>query len=73
MCACIVPLDCSGPLQRIVEALFITHAETKLNTMGHLDGSITGNNANSNPHGMTHERIITDRGQWCRNLSRRST
>ncbi len=65
----IVPNDCSAPLQRIVEALLITHAETKLNTMGHLDGSVTNNNYN--PHGMTRERIIADRGHWCSNLIRR--
>lgn len=68
---CLVPQDCSGPLQRIVEALFITHAETKLNTMGHLDGSVANSNYHSNLHGMTRERIIADRGNWCRNLIRR--
>jgi hypothetical protein len=65
-----VPQDCSGPLQYIVEALFITHAETKLNTMGHLDVSVTNSNNNSSPHAMTRERIIADRGHWCRNLIR---
>ena len=68
-----MPEDCSGPLQRIVEALLITHAKTELNTMGHLDGSVANTNDNSNPHGMTQEMIIADRGQWCGNLIRRRT
>lgn len=66
----LVPQDCSGPLQRIVEALFITHAETKLNTMGHLDVSVINSKVNINPHGITREGIIADRGHWCRNLLR---
>ena len=32
----LVPEDCSELLQRFIEALLITHAETKLNTAGHL-------------------------------------
>jgi hypothetical protein len=63
----LVPNNSSGPLQRLVEALFITHAETKLNTIGHLDRCVTNNN-NLNPSGMTRERIIADRGNWCHNL-----
>jgi hypothetical protein len=31
-----VPMDASEALRRTIEALFITHAETRLNTDGHL-------------------------------------
>ena len=41
--------------------------------MGHLDGSVANTNVNSNPHGMTEERIVTDRGHWCGNLIRHRT
>ncbi len=67
----VVPNNCSQPLQRIVESLFITHTEAKLNTIGHLDGRII--NDNLNPYGMTENRIIIDRGNWCTNLVRRSS
>ena len=70
-CLCLVPDNCSGPLQRLVEALLITHAETKLNTMGHLDGS--GISHDFNLHGMTRAKIIADRGDWCAKLIRRSS
>jgi hypothetical protein len=33
----LVPNNTSNALRRFIEALFITHAETKLNTLGHLD------------------------------------
>lgn len=67
-CRCLVPVHCSGPLQRIVEALFITHAQTSLNTTGHLDGSVEKGSVN--PHGVTETSRIADRGDWCRNLIR---
>ena len=54
---------------QLIEALFITHAQTKLNTLGHLDGMIVENN-NSND---TNARMISDRrsDKWCENLHRR--
>lgn len=33
----LVPDNASNTLRRFIECLFITHAETKLNTFGHLD------------------------------------
>ena len=56
---------------RLIEALFITHAQTKLNTLSHLDGMIVENN-NSND---TNARMISDRrsDKWCQNLVRRPT
>lgn len=54
---------------QLIESLFITHAQTKLNTLGHLDGMIVENN-NSND---TNARMISDRrsDEWCQNLLRR--
>ncbi|CAF4755452.1 unnamed protein product, partial [Rotaria sp. Silwood2] len=31
------PENASNGLRRFIESLFITHAQTKLNTLGHLD------------------------------------
>ena len=62
----LVPENCSGAFQRLIEALFITHAQTKLNIIGHLDGSVTTDNYH--PTGLTSTRMITDRGQWCTGL-----
>ena len=63
-----MPEQCSGPLQRIVEALFITHAQTPLNTTGHLDGSVEKGPVNV--RGVTETSRIADRGDWCRDLIR---
>ncbi|CAF1431374.1 unnamed protein product [Adineta steineri] len=53
---------------RLIEALFITRAQTKLNILGHLDGMIVENN-NSND---INARIVDDRrGNWCQDLVRR--
>lgn len=57
----LVPEQCSAPFQRIIEALFITHAETRLNTIGHLDGTNDPTNT------------MLDRGDWCRDLHRNRT
>ena len=46
--------DASESLRQIIHALFVTHTETKLNTMGHL----------FDPNGQTN--IHT--GIWCENL-----
>lgn len=68
-CEYLVPDRCSEMLSRFIESLFITHAQTKLNTLGHLDGMIVENN-NSND---TNARMISDRrsDEWCQNLHRR--
>ena len=66
-----MPDPCSITFKRLIEALFITHAETKLNTLGHLDGSIVHNNANNNQPDHSWTAIIIDRGDWCYNLVRR--
>lgn len=54
-----VPESCSDTFQRLIESLFITHADTKLNIVGHLDIPIIIDNDTGN-----------DRGQWCRDLHR---
>ena len=70
MCVYLVPDRCTELFYRFIEALFITHAQTKLNTLGHLDGMIVENN-NSND---TNARLVSDRrGDWCQNLVRRPT
>ena len=70
MCSYLVPNNCSELFYRLLEALFITHAQTKLNTLGHLDGMIVENN-NCND---INARIVDDRrGNWCQNLVRRLT
>ncbi|CAF1416271.1 unnamed protein product [Adineta steineri] len=53
----------------LIEVLFITHAQTKLNTLGHLDGMIVENN-NSND---INARLVSDGhdNNWCENLVRR--
>ncbi|CAF4318376.1 unnamed protein product, partial [Adineta steineri] len=43
----VMPDKCTSLFYHLIEALFITHAQTKLNTLGHLDGMIVENN-NSN-------------------------
>ena len=53
----------------LIESLFITHSQRKLNTLGHLDGMIVENNDSNN----ISARIVTDRrDDWCQNLVRRS-
>ncbi|CAF1358586.1 unnamed protein product [Adineta steineri] len=53
----------------LIEALFITHAQTKLNTLGHLDGMIVENNNSNN----INARLVSDGhdNNWCENLVRR--
>ncbi|CAF1435936.1 unnamed protein product [Adineta steineri] len=64
----VMPERCTELFYRLIEALFITHAQTKLNTLGHLDGMIVENN-NCND---INARIIDDRrGNWCQDLVRR--
>ncbi|CAF4870689.1 unnamed protein product, partial [Rotaria socialis] len=60
----VLPNNASDALRRFVEALFITHAETKLNTIGHLDQLSTSRN--------TDQIASIDCNEWCRNLIRRS-
>ncbi|CAF1520413.1 unnamed protein product [Rotaria magnacalcarata] len=60
----VLPNNASEALRRFVEALFITHAETKLNTIGHLD-QLTKSDS-------TKEIASIDCNEWCRDLVRRS-
>jgi hypothetical protein len=53
----VLPLDTSDLFREMLHALFVTHAETKLNTLGHLFPS------------SIHVNI--DRGIWCAQLVRR--
>jgi hypothetical protein len=63
-------------VRRFVEALFITHTETKLNTSGQLlnqnNNDDDANNNNNNNHGninsISSEAQIKDRQEWCRDL-----
>ena len=59
------------PLYRLLEALFITHAQTKLNTLGHLENNIGEAMNKTLPSNRSNMNIIADRGDWCRNLLRR--
>ncbi|CAF1029997.1 unnamed protein product [Adineta ricciae] len=59
----VLPDDCSQTFYRLLEALFVTHAETKLNTMGHLE-------QNGAQRTRPKLDIVADRGDWCRNLYR---
>lgn len=52
----LLPLESSESFRQIVHALFVTHTESKLNTMGHL--------FTSNTHTSIHD------GVWCENLNR---
>jgi hypothetical protein len=63
----LVPDDCSHELRRFIEALFITHAETKLNTIGRLT------HKGAWPSLSTTSFDHSNRGAWCQNLVRRSS
>ncbi|CAF1392821.1 unnamed protein product [Adineta steineri] len=63
----VLPNNCSTSLYRLLEVLFITHAQTKLNTLGHLD-TYTMHQANNINHSRIRTDVITDRGDWCRSL-----
>ena len=67
-----MPEQCSAPLPRLVEALFITHAQTRLNTIGHLDANTTREDA-TNAGNVTEVAQIIDRTDWCRSLNRPSS
>ena len=51
----IVPDHCSEIFYGIIEALFITHAQTQLNTLGHLDGMVVKDDT----HSSTSRRMNT--------------
>jgi len=61
----VVPLDVSRAVRQFIEALFITHAETKLNTSGRLLHQNDGDDS------ISSQARVMDRGVWCRNLIRR--
>lgn len=50
----VLPLEASELFRQVIHALFVTHTESKLNTMGHL--------FNGNPLAFIHN------GVWCENL-----
>ncbi|CAF3876419.1 unnamed protein product [Rotaria sordida] len=60
----ILPERATAAMRRFVEALFITHTETKLNTIGHLDQFVSTHTTNQISAAMECE-------EWCRNLVRR--
>ena len=53
----LVPFDCSRCLRKFIEALFITHAETKLNLIGRLTHEYPAASFDGSIH-----------GQWCAKL-----
>jgi len=59
-----VPINTSGALRRLIEALFITHTETQLNTDGHLDKLLF-------PDTMINLDGSSEQVPWCKNLVRR--
>ncbi|CAF4059990.1 unnamed protein product, partial [Rotaria magnacalcarata] len=63
----ILPESCSEMFRFTIESLFITHADTKLNTIGHM--------LNENSVGNHHHPLFNpwlDRGnEWCEGLVRR--
>jgi hypothetical protein len=56
----LVPLDVSDMVRRFVEALFITHTETKLNTFGRL--------LHISEEPYEDDEQFLARGVWCRNV-----
>jgi len=56
----LVPENCSHELRQFIEALFITHTETKMNTTGRLTH-----------RGAWPSFDNSDRGAWCDKLVRR--
>ncbi|CAF1261203.1 unnamed protein product [Rotaria sp. Silwood1] len=60
----VLPQNTSDRLRRFIEALFITHAETKLNSIGHMDEFIFSNDL--------QETSSMNNVEWCHNLIRRS-
>ena len=65
----IVPTDISEVVRRFVEALFITHTESKLNTFGHLLAHDDDGHENDPPTDRTLPEVqMADRGEWCRNI-----
>ena len=59
-----MPINTSGALRRLIEALFITHTETQLNTDGHLDKLLF-------PDTMINLDGSSEQVPWCKNLVRR--
>ncbi|CAF1515766.1 unnamed protein product [Adineta steineri] len=60
----VLPDSCSITLKRLIESLLITHAQTKLNTLGHLDGyDVLNSTQQHHPLNCNYH--------WCQNLVRR--
>jgi hypothetical protein len=60
-----VPINASGALRRLIEALFITHTQAQLNTDGHLDKLLF-------PDATINLDDPSEQVPWCKNLVRRS-
>ncbi|CAF1659763.1 unnamed protein product [Rotaria magnacalcarata] len=59
----VLPNNTSDTLRRLIEALFITHTETKLNTIGHLDQLVSSKEINT--------ISFVEDDIWCEDLIRR--
>ncbi|CAF1451534.1 unnamed protein product [Adineta steineri] len=65
----VMPDGCTPLFYHLIEALFITHAQTKLNTLGHLDGMIVENN---NSYDINARLVnVGQEYNWCQHLVRR--
>jgi hypothetical protein len=53
----LVPQETSSTLRRFIETLFITHAQTKLNTFGHLDDESSTIHIESNDE-LCYENLV---------------
>lgn len=63
----LVPESCSEMFRFTIESLFITHADTKLNTIGNM---LNENSIGNNHHPLFNPWL--DRGnEWCDGLQRR--
>ncbi|CAF3153835.1 unnamed protein product [Rotaria socialis] len=58
----VLPNNASDTLRRLIEALFITHTETKLNTIGHLDRLVSSKEINTTS--------FVEYDIWCEDLIR---
>lgn len=69
----LVPLDASDAVRRFVEALFITHCQTNLNTSGHLIPFEQNNNdtVSASQTLSVEEAKRFERGEWCCSLFQR--
>lgn len=64
----LVPPNVSIVFRQFIQALFITHSEVNLNSIGHL---VTPNHAPNNMP-LSRQTTAPARGEWCRELVRRA-